>query len=776
MPKANEAPEPLFQGSIGTTWQDSTPWWPQPATPRHDAPNIVLVLFDDVGFGSFGCYGAEIATPTIDTLAQHGLRYNNFHVTPLCSPTRAALLTGRNHHSVGMGFLANADSGYPNARGHVTKQAATIAEMLRAAGYNTMCAGKWHLAPIDHTSAAGPYDQWPLGRGFERYYGFLDALTDHFYPDLVYDNHRVDPPKSPDEGYHLTTDLIDHAIAFVRDQVSASGERPFFLYVPFGTAHCPHQAPPAFLDKYRGRYDEGWDVIRRRRFERQVALGIVPQNTEYPGRNDGVPAWDSLSSDEKQVAARLQEAFAAMVDHTDHELARLVAYLKEIGRYDNTIFVVMADNGASQEGGAGGTTNIVAYENGHQPSLEFNRARLDAIGGPRSQTNYPQGWAQVGNTPLRRYKQNTHAGGIRAPLVIAWEAGLAGNGGIRTQFHHAIDIAPTLLDLAGVEAPATFNGVPQLPVHGVSLRYSFTDATAPSTRKTQYFEMFSHRAIVHDGWKAVSFHRRGHSYEDDAWELYRLDTDFSECRDVAKSEPQVLERLVAQWWVEAGKYGVLPLDDRGFPERAVRYQSKGSPRLRNRFTLYPGMSRIPSGAAPLFVDRSFRIVAHLHPSAAAPEGVVVSLGDLSGGFTLFVRDGRLVFEYNCEGTPYRVESAPAAVDARSRTLELAFTRPPSALARSGTCSSSGRPSGLTRTQNLAGDVTLLVDGRQVGHGEIPRTAKWFISWSALDVGRDSLSRVSDAYRDSFPFTPGALVRVEFELEPVAQPVDHAPVD
>ena len=312
MPKANETPEPPFQGSIGTTWQDSTPWWPQPATPRRDAPNIVLVLFDDVGFGSFGCYGAEIATPAIDALAQRGLRYNNFHVTPLCSPTRAALLTGRNHHSVGMGFLANADSGYPNSRGHVTKQAATIAEMLRAAGYNTMCTGKWHLAPIDHTSAAGPYDQWPLGRGFERYYGFLDALTDHFYPDLVHDNHRVDPPKTPEEGYHLTTDLIDHAIAFVRDQVSASGTRPFFLYVPFGTAHCPHQAPQAFLDKYRGTYDEGWDVIRRRRFERQLALGIVPQGTEYPGRNDGVPAWDSLSADEKLVAARLQEAFAAM--------------------------------------------------------------------------------------------------------------------------------------------------------------------------------------------------------------------------------------------------------------------------------------------------------------------------------------------------------------------------------------------------------------------------------------------------------------------------------
>ena len=395
----------------------------------------------------------------MDALAAEGVRYNNFHVTPLCSPTRASLLTGRNHHSVGMAFLANADSGFPGSRGHVTKQAATVAEILKAAGYNTMCVGKWHLAPIDQTSAAGPYDQWPLGRGFERYYGFLDALTDHFYPDLVYDNHRVDPPKTPEEGYHLTDDLIDHAIGFVRDQVSAAGEKPFFTYIAFGSAHCPHQAPQAFLDKYRGAYDEGWDVIRERRYQRQLELGVIPAGTELAPRNAGVEPWDSLSADEQRVAARLQEAFAAMVDHTDHALGRFVDYLKSIGKYENTIFLVMADNGASQEGGAGGSTNIVAYENGHQPDLAFNLARLDTIGGPRSQTNYPHGWAQVGNTPLRRYKQNTHAGGVRAPLIVTWPAGLAARGEVRPQFHHVIDIAPTILDLAKVGAPQVHKGI-----------------------------------------------------------------------------------------------------------------------------------------------------------------------------------------------------------------------------------------------------------------------------------------------------------------------------
>jgi arylsulfatase A-like enzyme len=748
------SPDFVFEGTIGTTWQESTPWWPAATRPRDNAPNIVLVLYDDVGFGSFGSYGAEIATPTMDALADQGIRYNNFHVTPLCSPTRASLLTGRNHHSVGMSFLANADSGFPGQRGHVTKQAATLAEMLKAAGYNTMCLGKWHLAPIDQTSAAGPYDQWPLGRGFERFYGFLDALTDHFYPDLVHDNHRVDPPRTPEEGYHLTEDLIDHAIEFVRDQVSASGEKPFFAYLAFGAAHCPHQATQPFLDKYRGAYDEGWDVIRERRFLRQLELGIVPEGTALAPRNETVVPWDTLSADEKKVSARLQEAFAAMVDHTDHELGRFVDYLKSIDRFDNTIFVVLADNGASQEGGPGGSTNIVAYENGNQPDLAFNLARLEQIGGPRSQTNYPHGWAQVGNTPLRRYKQNTHAGGVRAPLIVSWQDGLRERGAIRSQFHHVIDIVPTLLDLVGVAAPAVHQGVPQLPIHGVSLRYSFDEPEAPTQRPTQYFEMFTHRAIWHEGWKAVSFHRRGNRYDEDTWELYKLDEDFSECNDLADQYPELLQDLTSRWWVEARRYGVLPLDDRGFPERAVKYQTPGSPRLRTRLVLYPGMARIPSGAAPLMIKRSFRIVGRLAANGETPEGVVVSLGDLSGGFTMFVQGGRLVFEYNHEGTPYRVESGEGAVTAAARTLEFAFER------------------GV----DYAGIGRLLVDGVAVGEDAIPRTARWFISWSALDVGRESLSRVSDSYADEFAFTAGALQRVEIELEPQQDPLDHQPVD
>jgi arylsulfatase len=442
-----------------------------------------------------------------------------------------------------------------------------------------------------------------------------------------------------------------------------------------------------------------------------------------------------------------------MVDHSDHELGRLVDELKRLGRFDDTLFVVLCDNGASQEGGAGGTTNIVAYENGHQPDLAFNLARLDTIGGPRSQTNYPKGWAQVGNTPLKRYKQNTHAGGVRAPMIMAWPAGIDARNEVRPQFHHVIDVTPTILDLAGVRAPRTYNGIAQLPIHGLSMRYTFGEPDAPTRRHTQYFEMFSHRAIWHDGWKAVSFHRRGQPYAQDAWELYRLDRDFSECRDLAGENPDVLARLVELWWAEAGKYGVLPLDDRGFTERAVRYQPNGSPRRRDRLTLYPGMSRIPSGAAPLFIDRGFRIVAHVRPTGAVPQGVIVALGDLSGGFTFFVKEGRLAFEYNFEGTPYRVETTGAGVGVAARTLAVAFER----------------------RDELAAFARLFVDDVEVGRGDVPHTAKWFLSWSPLDVGRNA-SRVSGAYDDAFPFTRDALDRVEIELEPKPALVDVHPID
>ncbi|GAA3567570.1 arylsulfatase [Nonomuraea rosea] len=727
----------MTTGHVGRTYQDSTPWWPQPPRPREGAPDVIVVVLDDVGFGSLGCYGSEIATPAMDGLARDGLRYTNFHVTPLCSPTRASLLTGRNHHAVGMSLLSNADSGFPGKRGTVTHRAATIAEVLRDTGYNTYALGKWHLAPMDQTSAIGPYDQWPLGRGFDRYYGFLEGISDQFHPELVQDNHRVEPPRTPEEGYHLTEDLVDRAIAYVSDHKSVGPDKPYFLYLAMGAGHAPHQAPEEYLRRHRGRYDEGWDVIRERRHARQIELGVIPPGTALAPRNDGVLPWAELPAGERAVAARLQESFAAMMEHTDAHLARLLAHLDRLGTRRDTLIVLMSDNGASQEGGRLGNTNSIAYENGDEVPHADNLARLDEIGGPRCHGNYPWGWAQAGNTPLKRYKQNTHAGGVRAPLVVCWPAEIAG-GGVRSQFHHVIDVTPTILDVIGAEMPETRGGLPQLPVHGTSMRYTFADPAVPTRRTTQYFEMYGHRAIWHEGWKAVAYHERGTSYDDDRWELYHLDDDFSECHDLAAERPDVLHELIGHWWSEADRYEVFPLDDRNFAERAAMYHSAASPRRRRNFTLYPEMSRIPGGVTPLIYDRSYTIDAEVR-LRDGDEGVLLSQGDVNGGHVLYVAGGRLHYEYNHQGIRYRVHG-DRPLPAGDRTLSVLFRR----------------------TGDGKGVAALAVDGRPASEERPLTTARYLIGWQGLVLGRDALSPVSWDYPPGFPFT-GTIERVRIEL-------------
>lgn len=729
-----------MSGRIGRTYHDSTPWWPEPPRPPAGSPDVILVALDDVGFGSLGCYGSEIATPTIDALAQRGLRYTNFHVAALCSPTRASLLTGRNHHSVGMSLLANADSGFPGKRGTITHRAATVAEVLRDSGYNTRAVGKWHLAPIDQTTSAGPFDQWPLGRGFERYYGFLGGQTDHFYPELTQDNHSIDPPATPEEGYHLSEDLVDRAIDYVSDQKSIAPDKPYLLYLAFGAGHCPHQSPPEYRESYRGRYDGGWDEIRAERHARQIELGIIQPDTTLAPRNDGVEPWDSFPEDERRVMARMQEAFAAMLEHADAQVARLVAHLETLGTLDNTLILLMSDNGASQEGGPIGCCNTVAYENGDGITPEFNIKHIDDIGGPRCHSNYPWGWAQAGNTPLKRYKQNTHAGGIRAPLIVSWPRELADVAGqTRDQFHHVIDLTPTILDVAGATMPETYRGDPQLPMHGMSMRYTFVDGSVPTQRQTQYFEMYGHRAIWHDGWKAVAYHERGSSYDDDQWELYRLDNDFSECHDLASQHPDVLHELIGRWWSEAERYDVFPLDDRNFAERAARYQSADSPRRRKSFRLYPGMTRMPGGVTPQINDRSYRIDAHVELSTA-DHGVLVAQGDVNGGYVFYLDEQGLRYEYNHQGTRYRI-AGTAGVEPGRRTLSFVFDR----------------------TGELTGVGRLLVDDVEVGRGEIASTARFIIGWQGLVLGRDSLSPVSWDYAGELAFT-GKLRWVDYQLD------------
>ncbi len=727
--------EPFFQGHIGRYTSESTPWWPEPPKPAPGSPNVVFIMLDDVGFGHLGCYGSSIDTPSMDRLAANGIRYRNFHTTTICSPSRACLLTGRNHHSVGMRTISNYDTGFPSARGAISPSAATIAQMLQQTGYNTAAFGKWHLAPMADGSAVGPFTGWPLQKGFERYYGFLDALTDQFAPELILDNRHIPSPSDPD--YHLSEAIVDEAIEFVRDQTSLS-TTPFFLYVAFGACHSPHQAPQEYLDKYRGKFDQGWDATREAWFQRQLELGIVPEGTQLAPRNNGVPAWDDLSEDEQRVRARLQEAFAAMLDHMDHQIGRLADYLEEVDELDNTLFVVVSDNGASQEGGPLGVVNEGRFYNQVPASEEYNQANIDEIGGPRSHTNYPWGWAQVGNTPLKRYKQNTHGGGIRDPLIIHWPDRIKDAGAIRPQFHHISDIVPTVLEVLGVEAPEMHQGVPQLPIHGTSMLYTFDSGDEPTRKRNQHFEMFGHRGIWHDGWKAVTFHAPGGSFEDDQWELYHLDEDFSECNDLAESEPEKLKEMIEHWWIEAAKYDVLPLEDglrgaRGTPPK------KGSPQDRTSFVYRQGMAHTPTNAAADVRNRDYTITVELSRETEADEGVLIAHGGITGGYSLFVKDNRLVHEYSYVGERYRIVSdTPVPIGGSVVTFEF------------------------TKTNELAGTAILTINGRQVGSGDLPATLGGMFAIEGLDVGQDLYTPVSEDYEVPFAFS-GAIAEVRIEL-------------
>src|SRR4051812_35582953 len=475
-----------FEGVIGRTLSESQPWWPTRPHPGDSAPNVVVVLLDDLGFSHFGCYGSSIETPNIDRLAAAGLQYTNFHVTPLCSPTRASLLTGRNHHEVGMRSVSNFNTGFPNMRGHISNHATTAAEVLRDEGYTTFAVGKWHLSQMENASAAGPYDQWPCQRGFDRFYGFLDGETDQFHPELIYDNHRVDPPRSAEDGYHLSEDLVDHAIEFVHDTKAVRPDRPFFMYLAFGATHAPHQAPQDYLDRYRAKFDHGWDAVRDVWFTRQHELGLLPESAELAPRNTGVEPWESLPENHRLLAARLQEAFAAFLEHTDAQIGRLVDSLAQLGELDNTLIVLLSDNGASQEGGPFGVLNEWKFFNFIMETPDEAVARLDDIGGPNSHTNYPWGWAQAGNTPFKWYKQNTHEGGVHVPCITHWPARIADGGSLRDQFHHVNDIAPTVYEAIGVTPPDVYRGYEQMPVTGTSMAYTFdagSDAATEPSRK-----------------------------------------------------------------------------------------------------------------------------------------------------------------------------------------------------------------------------------------------------------------------------------------------------
>ena len=721
----------MAEQKIGRTMAESTPSWDGDIVAPPGSPNIVYCVFDDVGYSDFGCYGSEIATPNIDRLAAGGLRYTNFHTTSLCSPTRASLLTGRNHHAVGMGTLANYDMGYPGYRGRITKDAAMMPEILRGVGYNSFAVGKWHLTPMHHTGPTGPFDQWPTQRGFDRFYGFMDGAMNQWEPFLTEDNHHVATPDDP--NYHLSIDITNRALSMITSQKSLAPEKPFFLYMAFGAGHSPHHVPKEMIDEYVPIFEKGWDVTRDERIARQKAMGIIPQDTVLPPRNPGVRAWTELNADEKRLFVRFQAAYAAMLTHTDQQIGRVIDTLETIGQLTNTIFIVMSDNGASQEGSHFGTMHQGRYFERAPITLEQSIDKIDEIGETQWFNNYPLGWAMAGNTPCKFYKQNTHGGGVRDPLVMHWPAGFDTSeaGTLRHQFHHVSDLSPTMLEVLGVGLPKTMNGVDQMPLHGTPMTYTFAGASAPTKKKVQHFEMLGHRGIVADGWKAVTLHLPRTTMDQDVWELYDLNNDFSETNDLAAANPDKLRELEALWWEEAAKYKVLPVDD-GSGSRLRRP-------VRKKFVLWPGLERVPSDASPRLTNTSHTIAAHITVPVNGCEGVLLSEGDRWGGYVMFVQDGKPCFHYHFPLERHEVRGTQNLTPGdHVITWEL------------------------TKVDRASGHGKLSVDGVEVASVDIPRIIRGWMPFNGLHVGRNNGAPVGTSYEAPFPFT-GTLHRIEVEL-------------
>jgi arylsulfatase A-like enzyme len=734
-----------FTGTIGRTASESSPAWPVPPRAQAGAPNVVFILLDDVGFAQLGPFGADIRTPTFDRLAQGGLRYRDFHTTAICSPTRACLLTGRNHHANGVGIIQEMATGFPGYNGSVPRENGFLSEILLREGYATFAVGKWHLTLASEYASGASKARWPLSRGFERYYGFLGGKTSQWAPTLVSDNHYIDPPNAVDESYHLNADLADRAIEFVTDLRAVAPDKPFFLYYCLGAGHSPHHVEQAWIEKYRGQFDGGWDQWRERVFERQLATGIVPPGTQLSPRPDWVPAWDSLSADERRLYARQMEVYAAFLEQTDHHIGRVVSFLEETGELDNTLIFVTSDNGASSEGGPFGSFNENHFPNRVESTVEDNLARIDEWGGVRSFPNYSWGWAWAGNTPLKRWKRYLHQGGMSDPLIVHWPKGIAARGEVRGQYTHVVDIVPTVLEALGLEAPAEIAGISQTPIQGVSFAHTFDAPDLPTNKTVQYYEMIGSRAIWKDGWKAVAEQEQGVVLTEallDAqrWELYHVAEDFSESVDLAERHPEKLRELIDLWWQEAERYNVLPLDAR--MQARMAEPKPLAARATNRYVYYPGTAPMFEYTAVNVKNRSHTITAYVEVPADGAEGVLLAHGSYFAGYALFVQDGRLHYVHNYLGLAEYGVSSERTLPSGPSVLQFSFRR----------------------TGEHQGVGTLFVNGEEVGRGEIPRTIPGVIETSGegLCCGYDSGLPVTERYRAPFRFT-GRLSRVIVEV-------------
>jgi arylsulfatase len=716
------------------------------------APNVVIVLIDDIGFGTAGSFGGPIATPTLDSLAESGLRYNQFHTTALCSPTRMALLTGRNHHSANTGSVQEVATGFPGNNGMRPETVAPLAEMLRLNGYSTAAFGKYHETPPWEVSVSGPFDRWPTQSGFDKFYGFIAGEVNQWAP-LIYDGTtRIEPPNDPD--YHFTTDMADQAINWIRFQQSLTPDKPFFAYFATGATHAPHHVPKEWIAKYKGKFDSGWDEYRQQTLARQIELGVVPAGTKLAPKPADIADWDTLSKDEQRLYAHQMEVFAAFAEHTDHEVGRLFQAIEDLGEGDNTLFIyVFGDNGSSAEGGLAGTFNEMVVLNGLDDSVEDQLEHLDELGGPMSYPHFHSGWAVAGDTPFQWTKQvASHYGGTRNAMVIHWPEGMKAKGEVRSQWHHVTDIAPTVMDAAGLPFPESVDGATQKPFEGVSLLYSFDEPQAKSRHTTQYFEMFGNRAIYHEGWVAAAKHRTPWNkgpdgpLEDDKWELYHVEEDFSQANDLAASNPEKLAEMQKLFLEEAAKYNVLPLDDRVY-ER-FNAAIAGRPDLmgdRKSLTLYEGMTGIMENAFINVKNHSHSITAEVDIPKGGGEGVILCQGGRFAGWSLYMKDGKPSYVHNWVGKQRYTINAPQRVPPGKATIRYEFAY------------DGGDP-------GSGGTGTIFVNGEKVAEGRIDKTTPFLFSADeTADVGVDEATPVTEDYAERDNAFNGQIDKVTVEL-------------
>ncbi|WP_040495467.1 arylsulfatase [Ilumatobacter nonamiensis] len=755
-------PEPEWtfpDADINTYAADSTPDFPPVKEAPDGAPNILLVLLDDVGFGWPSVNGGLVRMPTAERLHSRGLFYNQFHTTALCAPTRAAMLTGRNHHSVATGVIQEMATGYPGYCGIIPKSCATVSELLKQTGYTCGWWGKNHNVPDNETSPAGPFTNWPTGQGFDYFYGFISGETDQFYPSLVRNTTAVEAPGRPDDGYQLQRDLADDLIGWLREQKTIAPDRPVLTYYSTGAAHAPHQPPLDWRGRNEGRFDMGWDEYRVQVHRNQLEMGIIPEGTQLTERPEQIPSWDSQPAEHRELFARQAENFADFLEHTDHEVGRIVDAYEQLGELDNTIVIyILGDNGSSGEGSLVGTPNELMSLNGQQPTMDEAMSFKDTWGLPGTSPHYSAAWAHAGDTPFQWTKQiASHFGGTRNSMIVSWPDRIAAQGEIRSQFHHVIDIMPTLMEIIGIREPVEVNGVAQRPIEGTSFAYTFDGADAPGRHETQYFEMMGNRAMYHDGWIACCRHGRlpwetsgAFSWDDDAWELYNIRDDFSEAVDLADVEPAKLKELQDMFLAEAAKYNVLPIDDR-FAERLDVTLRPSYYFGRKQVTLYPGMVRQPEGSGPKFIGVPLQMTSKVTVPDGGAQGVIFALGGDAGGFSLFAWEGKIRYHYNYFGLERYEMISDEALTPGDHTIVLDFE--------------PDQP-----VPGVPATAKLFVDGEQVGETRVERQIPMRCGTECFDVGQDSRSPVCGDYEDRgvFEFN-GSIESVAFEFGDFEEP-------